>query len=86
MRRAVVCGVWCPLHRLIARLPDSASKAEAYSAIEMAKEAAEVAARIRDGDLLRRISGAVSAASPAGLAIAQIKERFFAGAGAGASR
>jgi hypothetical protein len=42
----------------------------------MAREAAEVAARLKDGDLLRRVSAMVSAASPAGLAIAQIKERL----------
>ncbi len=42
-----------------------------------------MAARIKDGDLLRRISAAVSAASPAGLAIAQVRERFFAGTGGG---
>lgn len=68
--------------RIIARLPDSSSKAEEYSALGYAREAAEVAAKLRDGDLFARVQGAVSANSPAGLAIAQIKERFastFAG-------
>ncbi|EFJ45438.1 hypothetical protein VOLCADRAFT_105988 [Volvox carteri f. nagariensis] len=98
------------LWRLVARLPDSPSKAEEYSGLGMAREAAEVAARIRrptppppplslaahnfptslprmclcpllllpgqDSDLFARIQSAVAAGSPAGLAIAQIKERF----------
>lgn len=37
----------------------------------------QVAARLRDYALLGRISGMVSATSPAGLAIAQIKERVI---------
>lgn len=46
----------------------------------------QVAARLRDGDLLRRVTDAVSANSPAGLAIAQIKERFLGAAGGGPGR
>ncbi|WIA22377.1 hypothetical protein OEZ85_004684 [Tetradesmus obliquus] len=64
------------LARLIARMPDSRAKADAYEAISCPREAAEVAAKLRDGDLLARIQGAVSANSPAGIAIAQIRERF----------
>ncbi len=60
-------------------MPDSTAKAEAYAAIDYPREAAEVAARLRDGDLLGRIQGAVSAHSPAGLAIAQIRERLQGG-------
>jgi hypothetical protein len=36
----------------------------------------QVAARLKDNALLARIAAAVSAASPAGLAIAQIRERL----------
>jgi len=64
------------LARLIARLPDTPRKAEEYASIDYAREAAEVAAKLRDGDLLARLSAAVSANSPAGLAIAQIRDRF----------
>eukprot|EP00198_Chlamydomonas_reinhardtii_P010037 XP_001699374.1 VPS16-like protein [Chlamydomonas reinhardtii] len=62
--------------RLVARLPDSPAKAEELSALGLAREAAEVAARIKDTDLFARIQSAVAAGSPAALAIAQIKERF----------
>ncbi|PNH09648.1 Vacuolar protein sorting-associated protein 16 [Tetrabaena socialis] len=62
--------------RLVARLPDSSAKAEEYSALGLAREAAEVAAKIKDTDLFARIQSAVAAGSPAALAIAQIKERF----------
>ncbi|GIL65102.1 hypothetical protein Vafri_18928 [Volvox africanus] len=62
--------------RLVARLPDSPSKAEEYSALGLAKDAAEVAARIKDSDLFARIQSAVAAGSPAAAAIAQIKDRF----------
>lgn len=58
-------------------MPDSARKAEEYAAIDYQREAAEVAAKLKDSDMLARIQAAVSANSPAGLAIAQIKERFF---------
>ncbi len=51
-------------------------QAEAYAGIEYTRQAAEVAAKLRDGDLFGRIQEAVSANSPAGLAIAQIKDRF----------
>jgi hypothetical protein len=64
-------------HRLIARMPDSAAKAEAYTAINCPREAAAVAAALKDMDLFTRIQGAVNANSPAGLGIAQIKERFL---------
>ena len=60
-------------------MPDSTSKAELLTAIDCPREAAEVAAKLRDGDLLARIQGLVPATSPAGLAISQIKERFQAG-------
>lgn len=66
------------LARLIARMPDSARKAEEFASVDCQREAAEVAAKLRDGDLFARIQNAVSAASPAGIAIAQIKERFQA--------
>lgn len=66
------------LARIIAKMPDSIAKAEAFSAIDCAREAAEVAAKLRDSDLFARIQGAVAANSPAGLAIAQIQERFRA--------
>ncbi|GBF95901.1 hypothetical protein Rsub_08492 [Raphidocelis subcapitata] len=62
--------------RLIGRMPDSAKKAEAFAAIDCAKEAAEVAARIRDNDLFARIQAAVAPGSAAGLAIAGVRERF----------
>ncbi|GIL84670.1 hypothetical protein Vretifemale_13276, partial [Volvox reticuliferus] len=62
--------------RLVARLPDSPAKAEEYSALGLAKDAAEVAARIKDSDLFARIQSAVAAGSPAAVAIAQIKDRF----------
>lgn len=68
----------CTLCRLIARMPDSAAKAEAFNAINCPREAAAVAAALKDMDLFARIQGAVSANSPAGLGIAQIKERFWA--------
>lgn len=64
--------------RLIARMPDSTAKAEAYNAINCPREAAAVAAALKDMDLFARIQGAVNANSPAGLGIAQIKERFWA--------
>jgi hypothetical protein len=64
--------------RFIARLPDSTAKAEAFARIEYPREAAEVAAKLRDGDLFARISGAVTAGSPAALAIAQLRDRFQA--------
>jgi hypothetical protein len=59
-------------------MPDSAAKAEAYQAINCPREAAAVAAALKDADLFARIQGAVSANSAAGLGIAQIKERLFA--------
>jgi vacuolar protein sorting-associated protein 16 len=59
-------------------MPDSRAKADAFEAIGAQREAAEVAAKLRDGDLFARIQGAVSANSPAGLAIAQLRERFVA--------
>ncbi|MEW5308699.1 MAG: hypothetical protein WDW38_000638 [Sanguina aurantia] len=64
--------------RMIARLPDSAAKAGEYTAIDCTREAAEVAAKLRDADLFTSIQNAVSANSPAGLAIAQIRERAMA--------
>lgn len=64
--------------RIIHRYPDSKAKAELFAAIDCPREAAEVAAKLRDGDLLAKIQGLVPAASPAGLAIAQIRERFQA--------
>jgi hypothetical protein len=60
-------------------MPDSQRKAEAFSAIDHAREAAEVAARLKDGDLFSRIQAAVSAGSPAGLAIAQLRDKVQAG-------
>ncbi|GFH30191.1 vacuolar protein sorting-associated protein 16, partial [Haematococcus lacustris] len=65
------------LSRLVSRMPDSAVKAEEYANLDMPREAAEVAARLRDTALFTRIAGAVSAGSPAALAVAQIKERFL---------
>jgi hypothetical protein len=65
-------------HRIIARFPDTKAKAELLTDIECPREAAEVAAKLRDADLLTKIQGLVPASSPAGLAIAQIKERFQA--------
>lgn len=66
------------IRRLIARLPDSAAKAGEYTTIDCTREAAEVAAKLRDADLFTSIQNAVSANSPAGLAIAQIRERAMA--------
>jgi hypothetical protein len=57
-------------------MPDNAAKAAAYEAISCPREAAEVAAKLKDSALLNRIQDAVSANSPAGIAIAQIRERF----------
>jgi hypothetical protein len=56
-------------------------QADLYTSIDCAREAAEVAARLRDTALFTRIQQAVSAQSPAGLAIAQIRERLLAGGG-----
>jgi hypothetical protein len=56
-------------------MPDSAAKAEAYAAINYEREGAELAVRMRDGDLFSRIQAAVSANSPAGVAIQQMRER-----------
>ncbi|KAI8468744.1 MAG: vacuolar protein sorting-associated protein 16 [Monoraphidium minutum] len=61
---------------VIGHMPDSAKKAEAFAAIDCPREAAEVAARIRDSDLFSRIQAAVAPGSAAGLAIAQVRERF----------
>lgn len=75
------------MRRFVTRLPDSSAKAEEYSALGYAREAAEVAAKLKDGDLLARLQGAVSTNSAAGLAIAQMRERFantFSGSGGGA--
>lgn len=60
-------------------MPDSVSKAELLTAIDCPREAAEVAARLRDGDLFTRIQGLVPATTPAGIAISQIKERLQTG-------
>jgi hypothetical protein len=60
-------------------MPDSIAKAELFTAIDCPREAAEVAAKIKDNDLFARIQGLVPATSPAGLAISQIRERFQAG-------
>ena len=68
-----------PMFRIISRMPDSISKAELLTAIDYPREAAEVAAKLRDGDLFARIQGLVPATSPAGLAISQIKERLQTG-------
>lgn len=67
------------LTRIIARMPDSRAKAEEYSKLDCQREAAEVAAKLSDSDLFAKIQSAVSSTSPAGLAIAQIKERFQSG-------
>jgi hypothetical protein len=57
-------------------MPDSRAKADAYEAISCPREAAEVAAKLKDSALLNRIQEAVSANSPAGVYIAQIRERL----------
>jgi hypothetical protein len=72
------CEAWCSRLLRCVRLV----QADAYAGIECAREAAEVAARLKDAALFSRIQGMVSASSPAGLAIAQIRERFMQGAGA----
>ncbi|GAX81388.1 hypothetical protein CEUSTIGMA_g8819.t1 [Chlamydomonas eustigma] len=64
--------------RIIAKMPDNITKAEMFTAIGCTREAAEVAAKIRDSDLFAKIQGLVPATSPAGLAIAQIREKFQA--------
>ncbi|KAF8057673.1 VCL1 [Scenedesmus sp. PABB004] len=66
------------LARLISRAPDCRAKADAFEAAGCPREAAEVAAKLRDGDLLARIGGAVAPNSAAGLAIAQLREAFQA--------
>jgi hypothetical protein len=60
-------------------MPDSTRKAEEFTAIDCAREAAEVAGRLRDGDLFSRIQGAVGAGHPAALAIAQLRDKFQMG-------
>ncbi len=65
--------------RIISRMPDSTHKADLLTAIDCTREAAEVAAKLRDSDLFARIQGMVPATSSAGLAIAQIRDRFQAG-------
>lgn len=65
--------------RFIGRLPDSGKKAEEYSTIDYQQQAAEVAAKLKDGDLFVRIQNAVSANSPAGVAIQQMKDRLQMG-------
>eukprot|EP00775_Hariotina_reticulata_P009376 gene9376-9539_t len=62
--------------RLISHMPDSRAKAAAYEGIGCPREAAEVAAKLRDGALFARIQDAINPSTPAGIAIAQIKERF----------
>lgn len=57
-------------------MQDSSAKAEAYEAISCPREAAEVAAKLRDSALFARIQGAVGQNTAAGIAIAQIAERF----------
>ncbi|GFR52294.1 hypothetical protein Agub_g14829, partial [Astrephomene gubernaculifera] len=64
------------LAKLISRLPDSPSKAEQLEGLGLAREAAEVAARIKDSDLFGRIQSAVAVGSPAGQAIAQLRDKF----------
>ncbi len=59
--------------------PASIAKAECFTAIDCTREAAEVAAKLRDQDLFARIQALVPATSPAGLAIAQVQERFRSG-------
>ena len=60
--------------RLIQRMPDNIAKAECFTAIECTREAAEVAAKLKDQDLFARIQGL---SNTRGLAIAQ--ERFRTG-------
>jgi hypothetical protein len=61
--------------RLISHMPDSRAKAAAFEGIGCPREAAEVAAKLRDGALFARIQDAINPSTPAGIAIAQIKER-----------
>jgi hypothetical protein len=61
-------------------MPDSRAKADAYEAISCPREAAEVAAKLKDSALFNRIQEAViaggSANGPAGVYIAQLRERL----------
>jgi hypothetical protein len=61
-------------------MPDSRAKADAYEAISCPREAAEVAAKLKDSALFNRIQEAVIAAGSAnsttGLYIAQLRERL----------
>ena len=67
------------VHRIIGRLPDGKHKAEELAAAGLLQEAAECAARVRDGDMLTKLQDMIGTASPLGGAVSQLKDRLQAG-------
>ena len=70
--------VTCVL-RIIGRLPDGKHKAEELAAAGLLQEAAECAARVRDGDMLSKLQDMIGTVSPLGGAVSQLKDRLQAG-------
>ena len=66
-------------NRLIGRLPDGKRKAEEYAAAGLLQEAAECAARARDGDMLSKLQASIGTTSALGVAVSQLRERLAAG-------
>ena len=62
--------------RIVSKMPDSGAKAELYQGLDAAREAAEVAAKLKDADLFGRIQALVPTSNPAFFTIQQMQQRF----------
>ena len=62
--------------RIVGKMTDSVSKAELYQSLDAARDAAEVAARLKDADLFSRIQALVPTSSPAFYSLQQMQQRF----------
>ncbi len=67
------------VRRIIGKLPDGKHKAEELAAAGLLREAAECAARVRDGDMLSKLQDMIGTVSPLGGAVSQLKDRLQAG-------
>lgn len=67
------------VHRIIGRLPDGKHKAEELAAAGLLREAAECAARVRDGDMLTKLQDMIGTGNPLGGVVSQLKDRLQAG-------
>ena len=62
--------------RIVGKMADSVAKAEIYQSMDAARDAAEVATRLKDADLFSRIQALVPTSSPAFYTLQQMQQRF----------